>query len=31
MKKKLAFDNDIVSWVVEEAFVKDAHKTTKTH
>jgi hypothetical protein len=27
MNKKKAFDKDIVSWVVEEAFVKDNYKT----
>ena len=26
MKKKLTSDDDIVEWVVEEAFVKDEHK-----
>jgi hypothetical protein len=30
MNKKLTLDSDIVSWVVEEAFVKDGHKTIKT-
>ncbi len=26
MKKKLTSDDDIVEWVVEEAFVKDEYK-----
>jgi hypothetical protein len=30
MNKKRDFDKDIVSWVVEEAFVKDEHKTIKS-
>jgi len=30
MNKKWAFDKDVVSWVVEEAFVKDNYKTTKS-
>ena len=31
MNKKRALDEDIVSWVVEEAFVKDENKITKKH
>ena len=30
MSKKLTLDYDLVSWVVEEAFVKDEYKTVKT-
>jgi hypothetical protein len=26
MNRKRAFDKDVVSWVVEEAFVKDNYK-----
>ncbi len=29
MKKKLVSDNDMVVWVVEEAFVKDEYRTAK--
>ena len=30
MSKKLTLDYDIVSWVVEEALVKDEYRTVKT-
>ena len=30
MNKKRALDKDIVSWVVEEAFVKDNYKIIKS-
>ncbi len=31
MKKKLTSDDDIVEWVVKEAFVKDEHKHRLNH